>query len=430
MLGVFGEVTKDTFASAPGRERFELSRKAHELWGPRLEDLRERAAAEGDPLHEVEATNVILNSRSGSLDSLNFAAMIDALEACGEPWEELDPSDIAGLDPRPLARPLRAVHLPSEGAVDARQVLDLVDRKVRAAGARVVDADVTSLQPVDAGDIELRCGDGAVLAARQVVVAAGAVSGRLLETALGEDSVVPMYAGAGVSLVGERVTGVPFEAVVRTPNRSGSCGLHLIPLGASREYVGATNVLFGEPQLREWAGVSHFLLDCATNQLDQQIYFHRVEEWRNGNRPVALDGFPLVGATEVDGLYAVSGTYRDGFHCSPALAERLADELLGGKVPETAFAPQRRALMVRSVDEAVEDFAVHSVGGWSEFGAAPPGYVPTCDLEAMFARQARDLHARLGLTAGLPPEVTMFLLEPTTDQTAARSIADHLEGHG
>ena len=46
-------------------------------------------------------------------------------------------------------------------------------------------------------------------------------------------------------------------------------------------------------------------------------------EVRAGNRPVSLDSYPVIGWTTCPNLYCLSGTYRDGFFASPAIARHV-----------------------------------------------------------------------------------------------------------
>ena len=429
MLGCFGEVTTDTLADPPGQDRFAIGLAAHRRWPEVLQRLRGWAGELSEELHHVPDTYVVLNSCGSAMDSENFLALRDALERFDEPHDEVDPTRVPGMRPRPDGRPLRALHLPYEGAVDGRQVLRLIGWAAARAGVEHVDAAVTELR-ADDDTVVVRTDDGRQLIARQVVVAAGAVSGRLLESALGEHAVMPVLAGAGQAVVARRVVGEPFTSVVRTTNRSGACGLHLVPLPQGREYLGATNVLFAEPELDTYLGVGHFVVGCAVTQLDEQVFLHRVHEWRMGNRPVPLDGYPLLGPTAIPLIHALTGTYRDGFHAAPVLAEHTADQLLGGAgtLDVTRFAPQRAPISTGSVDAAVAEYVRHLEAGWFEAGASQPLHTSTRELATHFDREARALYRdRLGDTIGLGPDVLMFLLASRKSPMDVDRIAAYLD---
>jgi glycine/D-amino acid oxidase-like deaminating enzyme len=413
MLGCFGEVSHDTLVSEVGRTKFELGHAAHRRWPEVLERLGATARERGEQLTSIPGTHVILNARGGELDSLNFAAMLGALDRYGEPWSEADPRDIPGYRPRTDSRALRAVYLPGEGAVNGRQVLALMEAEAARAGVRFIRESVDTLN-AEGGRIRgVRLDDGTSVAADVVVLCAGAHSGRLLETVLERGAIMPTFAGAGHSFVGRRTQGEGFESVIRSPNRSGACGLHLIPLGDGLEYIGATNLLHDRPQLEPNVGMAHFVAECAMQQLDERVCFHTVAEWRTGNRPVTLDGFPLVGWSGLDGLYVLTGTYRDGFHCAPVLAEHAADEI-EGKEPRRRlpFQPTRRPIRVRTVRQSVDEAVRHMAAGWFEAGASAPPEISTAALERMLQSQAEAVYEAVGGDYGFGPDVMIYLNGP------------------
>ena len=83
MLGCFGEVTAATLSSTPGRERFEMQLAAHRRWPTYLEAIRE-GSGRSVPL-VAEDTFVLLNAGGGTIDSANFAAMLEALDEFVDP---------------------------------------------------------------------------------------------------------------------------------------------------------------------------------------------------------------------------------------------------------------------------------------------------------------------------------------------------------
>ncbi|MFA1547950.1 NAD(P)/FAD-dependent oxidoreductase [Actinomadura chokoriensis] len=409
MLGCFAEVTAETFVGDAGRERFELSLAARHRWPDLLKRLRSSDDTARSP-DVAEGTYVVLNTCGSELDSENFDAITAAAEHYAEPWTEVDPAAIRGYCPRPDARALRAIHIPGEGGVDARAVLDLVERRVRAAGVTMLP-EVAGLASEGGQVTGAVLADGKRVAAGATVVAAGARSGALLAPVLEPDEVMPMFAGLGFAVVAERTRGAGFESVVRTPNRAFACGLHLVPLGGKREYLGATNMVVGEPQANGVLGDVHFLTGCAMAQLDEEIYHHQITGYRVGNRPVSLDGLPLVGWVREPGLYLLTGTYRDGFHNAPLLAEHAADQLAGGAgvIGET-FSPRRTPIFTRSVERSIEDFVRHRMAAWYETGAESPPNMPSSALRQILREQARTFYERLGLERGLPPDLLMHVL--------------------
>lgn len=404
MLGCFGEVTKYTLASGAGRARFAIAREAAKRWPVWLEELDRTGGAP----EITTGTTVILNSRGGRLDSENFAAMRDALDEFGEPYEEIDESDIRGFDPIDDARPLAALHIP-EGSVEARRVLSSLEAAARAAGVQFINGTAVQLLASGGRVTGMRLADGAKLSAGLVVVASGAFSSELLESVLPARSIMPVVAGSGVAVETRRVLGRGYDHVVRTVNRAGSCGLHIVPLGDT-EYIGATNVIFRRPETAGHLGVCHFLIQSAIDQLDRDIAFSRVVSWRIGNRPVSLDSYPVVGWTAIDRLYVVTGTYRDGFHGAPVYAAAVADEVLDGmRTIDPRFVPDRAFISDFTVEESIAEFTHQGVSSWFESGLTLPRFNRSADLRPMFEAKAREVYERLETNTGLPPDLLTYL---------------------
>ena len=424
MLGCVGEVTRYTLASSAGREKFELSLEAHGLWPEFLAELQDEAG--GEHVDSVVGTHVILNGRSGFLDSENFVSLRAVVDAYGV-RSEVD-VEIPGLRPSPDSRPLRSVFLPDEGAVDALGVLRCLSESNRRAGVESLDAQVVAIESSGESVEGVRLSTGTVIPTNAVLVAAGAFSTPLLNSVLPPASVQPVFAGSGVALLTRRVLGEGFNSVVRSVNRAGSCGLHVIPFEGATEYLGATNVIFREPETLPHVGIVHFLAESAIDQLDTNISYSRILSTRIGNRPVPLDTFPLLGPTAVDGLSLVTGTFRDGFHASPLLARMAATEVLGGDGPRfpEVFHPMRRPIENWTQQESIEDFAFEAVSGAYENGMRLSRFMDHEDLAEMFRARALAFYESTGTGVGLAPDVLNFLMQSRKDPTDVDHVVEYL----
>lgn len=430
MLGCYGEVTKSSLTSAPGRLKHEVAVAAARMWPNHLARLIDES---GECFDAVKGTYVVLNARSGPLDDANFEAIVAATAGDGVRCEEIPADSVPGLDPVPDARPLRALHLADEDAVDSGAVLRALDTVLSARPTvDIVDASAAGLlvSPSGASVTGVRLVDGTVLAAGQVLCAAGAFTTALLaEVPALSGHVAPVLAGVGVAAVVARVPPTSLEAVVRTPNRSGACGLHAVPLDRRRLYLGATNNVAFAPALRGRTGLHHFLLNCAIEQIHQGLYDAELIEWRVGNRPTTLDGFPLLGAAPLNGLFVLTGTYRDGFHCSPALAAQVVAEMTGtaGAFDGHPFTPVRDLITTMTAEEAIAEWVRHYVTGAYENAMVLPKFMDTADFAAVIEPRARRLYEQIGVDVGLAPEVlAMVEFAPDRDEQVAW-LADALK---
>ena len=74
------------------------------------------------------------------------------------------------------------------------------------------------------------------------------------------------------------------------------------------------------------------------------VYDLELLEVNVGFRPATRDHLPLIGATEVSGLYVATGHFRHGVLLAPATAALLADLIVEGRLDPilAPFRPERR----------------------------------------------------------------------------------------
>jgi glycine oxidase len=426
MLGCFGEATSETLRTDAGRARFEIGVKAHDRWADVLHRLQDTAPGKRS-LQVATDTYVVLNAIGAELDSANFAAIMNALNAYKQPWEEVDPNTIAGYKPRTDCRALRAIRLPAEGAIDARGVLTALEGRVRAAGVTMVDQTVRRVVTRNGVATGVELDDGHIIEAGAVVVAAGAGSEALVRTASEDLEMMPTFPGLGFAMIAKRGTGEPFRSVVRTPNRGFACGLHVVPAPDGREYLGATNRLVDNVANVPRLGDMRFLAQYSMQQLDEEIARHEVERWLTGNRPVTLDGFPLVGWLPVTRLYLMTGTFRDGFHCAPVLATHVANELQGKPgLLDPMFTPMRDPIVTRTLEWSIDEYVQHTMSAWFEPGVQAPPQMTTTQLAKVYRTHGMQSYEQLGIDYALGPDVLWYA---AGSLVGARRIARYLRKH-
>ncbi|WP_416985414.1 NAD(P)/FAD-dependent oxidoreductase [Streptomyces sp. T028] len=365
MLGCFGEVTEPLMSTEHGRSKLSLDHQARRLWADWLLALSEYSGCESE-LITADGTFVFLNSvGTAAIDTTNFAVIEAALNQYDEPYESVDAESIDWMRPNELFRPLRALYMPQEHAINTARLFEKLDAALLKAGGTIVEDHVTSLVVEGDSVTGVVLANGQTLSAGQVVVAAGAQSVDLLADL--EDvhrRIPPMVSGYGVSaLVRTKDRSLP-RSVLRTPNRALACGLHCVPRADGVLYLGATNIISDTP--REHADLKDlkFLVDCSIDQLHTDLEEAALVNVQVGNRPIPADGYPLFGATGVAGLWMASGTYRDGLHQSPLLAREMADMLesgVGRTAELRAFAPVRAPLAPGTREQVVSSAVSHMV---------------------------------------------------------------------
>jgi glycine/D-amino acid oxidase-like deaminating enzyme len=410
MLSCFGEVTHRTLSSEPGRTKLELSSQALEAWPTWLDELNADLA---DDRHLAirEGTYVLYNSCGGRLDSLNYRAIVDALRTYGRKHEVLPLGEVPNLDPSTNARPLEAVYLPEEGSIDARAVLDRVVEVAGRLGVTFLDDQVVGWRRDGGRATAAVLASGEDVAGGRFLVAAGASTQAVLADL--EDPaapMVPVFAGIGSAVTCEATTS-GLAHVVRSPNRSGGCGLHLVP-GDGTVYLGATNDVRLTPEAWSSLGMAHFLLGGAMEQFDRRLFGSPVVAWHVGSRPLPFDGYPVVGRLWQDNVWVLSGTYRDGFHCSPVLARHCADTLLGGPgvLGHDMFAPLRAPLHTLTREQAVDEMVLHCVSQFYQYSPRLAPWMRVTDgVEAQVRARTEAAYRALDSDFGLAPELLELL---------------------
>ncbi len=407
MLGCYGEVTAPLLRTASGRAKHAQSRLASRLWPAWLEGLNsELPAAEQVRIHP--GTIVFSNAKSGTIEDENYLAIQQAAKEEDEPFEELDPNQVPGLNPADDCRPSRALFLPREGSVDASRLLrGLTTVLQRSPKLALVDGTVKTLDVQGGRVAGVRLEDGRTLAAPRVVLAMGVGTQAVLDELPDLARRIPrIFSGGGTSLLLETPRPV-LQHVVRTPNRAFACGLHGMPRAGNQLYFGATNILSAKPMLRTTPADMYFLLECVLEQIDQDLCGAQLVAWQAGNRPVTVDTCPLIGPTSVDGLWLLTGTYRDGLFQSPLLGQHVARRLCGQPgLFEEDFRPERKPISVYTLAEARAEALKHYVAmGW-EHGIRLPKVGWHRSFPRFYKQMLDSLYEELGEEEFvLPPEL-------------------------
>ena len=412
MLGAYAEVTEASAASASGKIKLDEALHAARLWPDWVSALNERLP-EAARLSIRAGTFIIHNSVGGILDSENFSAIRRALDAHQEPFSEVDPRDIPGLNPWDMARPLQAIFIPGEGSIESDRLLSAYDLVAEASPSiDLIDDSVADLLCFGSRVTGVTTTANSKIEADAVLLANGVSAQEILDKIPSLARRIPrLFAGGGTSLVldpkwcfgGKEASIVPY--VVRTPNRSFGCGLHMMPRGEKYVYVGATNYISAIPWSSPNLSDMHFLIDCAVEQMNQDFVWSQLISWNSGNRPVTVDSSPLMGETSIEGLWIISGTFRDGLHLSPLLGRHFATALLtrDNRFP-VLFKPEREPISA-SRDEVFTQIVKHCQAGYFEHRAVNSTKMGIhWEIPLLLSRAAKQVYEEIGADYVLPAE--------------------------
>jgi len=410
MLGCFGEVTQAGISSRFGLKKLEMSVQSAKMWPSWLGQINNSNHG-SNKVQIIPGTFVILNSKSGVLDSQNYAATIQALNKYNEPYEEIPPSEISGISPLDDCRPLRALYLPNEGAINPSQLLNAIHSIIsNHSNLTVIDETVESINVIDGKVKNVEVKSGGKFEAKCVLLASGTYSQSLIDRIPELKNRIPkLIPAVGYSMLLE-VKDQKLSSVVRTPNRAGACGLHVLPQSKDVLYVGASNNLALIPEDSLRVGMINFIFECLLEQIDTSLYNANVLKFLVGNRPATVDTFPLIGKTSIDGLWLLTGTYRDGIHQSPLLAQSIARQILG-KSPlfDNLFSPERLPIQTMNKEQAIKEAVLHYMGGAYEHAIQLPRIGWNLMLEEMIHQRIETVYRELDIDIGLPPDLIIMI---------------------
>jgi glycine oxidase len=229
--------------------------------------------------------------------------------------ERLRPSQARRAEPA-LAPTVRlALDVPGDDAVDPRRMMAALSDAVERAGGELRRAKATAVEP---GRVAV--GDDLVHA-RQVVVAAGAWSGRLgsLPVRPVKGQIMRLRDPRGEDLV---------TRTIRT--REG----YLVPRGEGRYVLGATVEERGWDTAPTAGATFELIRDLA--EVVPGVLELEIEELGAGLRPGTPDNLPVIGPAA--GLIWATGHYRNGILLADVTAQAVVSVLAGEGLPEWAAA--------------------------------------------------------------------------------------------
>ncbi len=228
----------------------------------------------------------------------------------------------------PAAR--AAAWLPQEATIDPRLLIEALLSAAKSRGVEIhADSAVTSVV-LDGNRCSGVVANGTTIAAKSVIVAAGCFSGGI--------DWLARYAPTR-PVRGQMLALRSADKILGRTLRS-SKG-YLVPRADGRIIAGSTLEEAGFDKYLTPAGIQTILngvLELAPALANAQL----VDAWA-GLRPGTPDSLPILGPTDIRGLYMATGHYRNGILLAPATAKLLSEWVLGN-VPSLAveaFSPLR-----------------------------------------------------------------------------------------
>jgi len=246
--------------------------------------------------------------------------------------EAISAAEALQLEPSLSPRTAAALRFPYEGSVDNRLLTAAVLEAARRSGVVIrAGAEVEDVLVQDGRCVGLLAGDEKIIAG-QVVIAAGCASAGIGAVARWAPTLPAR--GQMVALRSKRV---------RLARNVHHAGMYVVPGRDGRLIAGSTIEYAGAEKAVTPAGLKA-ILSAAVELLPALDDAAIIETW-SGLRPDTPDHLPILGPTDVAGLWIATGHFRNGILLAPITARLVAAWVEGkpGPVPVEEFSPLRFA---------------------------------------------------------------------------------------
>jgi glycine oxidase len=255
-------------------------------------------------------------------------------EPAGLRVEHLDAAAARALEPALTHEVVGAVRFPDDPRIDPPSLLAALRVAIERRGAALrFGAEVRRVVTRDGRARGVALADGTTIEADAVVITAGSWSSLVEGSTLPADMVQP----ARGQIVELRVPEQILRGVVEGRDA------YLSPRDDGRILVGSTVELAGYRPVAT-AAVVRDLLAGAIRLVPALADAGVTRAW-SGLRPYTRDELPLLGPTEVEGLFLATAHFRNGVLLAPVTGEIVAALVMKEASPHAiaAFAPSRLA---------------------------------------------------------------------------------------
>ena len=307
---------------------FILCRAGLERYAGFVESLREET---GRPI-DYNATGMIYPALSGG-EQARLETRYERHLRNGVSVEKLTVREARRLEPDLSNRIRMALRYPDDHQVENRDVVAALAQSVRLHGG-VIREGVTARKIVLDGNRVAGVDTTDGLWNTPTVVNAMGCRARYLE-GIPAAHRIPIRPVRGQILALRTGAATPFKHTIYTG------GAYLVPRSDGRLIIGATVEEAGFRDEVTLGGVMQLFRSAL--ELAPGLKSWPLDSTWSGLRPVARDGWPVLGAMGTPGLYAASGHGRNGILLAPLTGDLIAEAILHDRVPPIMrpFLPDR-----------------------------------------------------------------------------------------
>lgn len=249
------------------------------------------------------------------------------------PVEMITGSEAREKEPLLSPRVVSAIWLPEDAQIDNRMLVTALKKAFINRGGKLYEH--TEVQRVDIAGEKVKgvSTSDSKFDVDTLVLAAGCWSASI--DGIPEEIRPPVRPVKGQILTLAKDPDYDLSCMVRSPR------VYLVPKENREIRLGATSEEKGFDTEPTAGGMKELLEDGW--EIAPYIYELPVREVLAGLRPGSRDHAPIIGRTEIDGLYYATGHYRHGILLAPVTVNTVVEEIMHQTVPEIIqnFRPER-----------------------------------------------------------------------------------------
>ncbi|MCC6864693.1 MAG: glycine oxidase ThiO [Ignavibacteria bacterium] len=296
-------------------EMFNLCRKSLEMYPKFVDELYSDTGIKV----EVEKTGCILPGFDRD-DTERLRRLFDFREKVGLDVIWLTGSEAREIEPFLSPRCTGAIWIYDDAQINNRLLLNVLKKAFVICGGKLFEDHEVENINIEGKNIKGIYVHGSFLNYDTVIVAAGSWSKQI--------NGIPEYLQPPVRPVKGQIISLRLNETCRITKVVRAPDVYLLPKSDGRLVIGASVEEMGY-DLNPTAGEIYRLLERGW-QAVPAIYDLPIESIDVGLRPGSRDHMPIIGNSDVNGLYFASGHYRNGILLTPVTAFELSEWISAG----------------------------------------------------------------------------------------------------
>ena len=299
---------------------FQLSRASLAMYDAFIDALRKES-----DLDVAYSSEGLLFLASSEESAATLRRRYDWQSRAGFNVQLLSAGEVVKMEPLVTAPVINALFMPDERSVAPRRLVNAIRESCFRRGAEIltgVHVDSISPNTVHFAHTSIQ--------ASSIMIASGVWSAEFG----GLKPRIPVTPRKGQILSLAMPPGA-FRHMIRWS------GSYFVPRNTGELIVGATNEDVGFDLAVTPAGLGRLLMDAQA--ISRHVGCYPILETWSGLRPATPDELPILGPSEVEGVYYATGHYRNGVLLAPITAAIMTD-LIEGRRPSIdikAYSPSR-----------------------------------------------------------------------------------------